>query len=109
MSLQDHLSAAITTFAVLNIDRVGHLLVIASMPRQDSDQSIPKITKSGRTWSLRKQASSPPKPKVQTVKQSISVYDLDWEDVKRVLVMIFPTLQHDDLIEDVSLANPLSL
>jgi len=68
----------------------------------------PPVTKSGRTWSHKKQAqsSSPPPLKAKTVKQLVSAYELDWVDLeafleKRFSKDKFPGFRSDLLVEDV--------
>jgi hypothetical protein len=79
------------------------------MSNQAGNTPHPPVTKSGRTWSHKKQAqaSSPPQLKTKTVKQQVSAYEIDWADLKAFLEKRFskdkfPGFRSDLLVEDVS-------
>jgi hypothetical protein len=71
---------------------------------------IRKITASGRTWSLKKQAQmADSTPKIETVKQQVSAYEIDWADLKEFLEKRFPKFPSELLVEDVGYVPGLSL
>jgi len=81
----------------------------AIMSNQAANTRIHPVTKSGRTWSHKKQAqmSSPPPPKIKTVKQQVAAYEIDWVDLKAFLEKRFskdkfPGVSSDLLVEDKS-------
>ena len=76
----------------------------------DPSQSIRKIGSYGRKPSLQKQAEAAQQqllnfsraPTITTVKDSVSGYDLDWKDLKEVLVFLFPSHPQELFVENVS-------
>jgi hypothetical protein len=77
---------------------------------QAGNATIPKITASGRTWSLKKQAQmADSQPKIETVKQQVSAYEIDWADLKEFLEKRFPKFPSELLVEDVGYVPGLSL
>jgi hypothetical protein len=81
---------------------------MTSLQDNNQNQTIPQIHRSGRTWSLKKQNAAQQQnslasqhQNVIVVKQQVSVYELAWEDLKKVLLELFP--QHPiEFTEDVS-------
>jgi hypothetical protein len=69
---------------------------------QSGETPLRRITASGRTWSLRRQAkvSSSP-PQIKTVQQQLSSYELDWDDLKAFLEKTFPLFPKELFVEDV--------